>query len=136
VNHLLRRLSLYFSAGALGGFINGLCAWFLGSAGITSAAGVNIAPALTPGMLYHRIVWGGIWGLAFFLPLAVKSAVARGILYSLGPTFAQLFIVFPEKAGKGIMGLDLGTLTPLFVLIFNAIWGLTAVIWLRAIGES
>ena len=122
MNHLLRRLSLYFSAGALGGFINGLCAWFLGSAGITSAAGVNIAPALTPGMLYHRIVWGGIWGLAFFLPLAVKSAVARGILYSLGPTFAQLFI--------------LGTLTPLFVLIFNAIWGLTAVIWLRAIGES
>ena len=45
--------------------------------------------------------------------------------------FIQLFIIFPIKADKGAMGLDLGTLTPVFVVIFNAIWGVTAAIWLR-----
>ena len=135
MSHLLRRISIFCAAGAVGGLVNGLCAWFLGSAGIPASFGVDITPALTPAMLYHRVVWGGIWGLAFLLPLAVKSTLMRGLLYSLGPTFAQLFIVFPEIANKGMMGLQLGTLTPLYVVILNIIWGLTAVIWLKAAGE-
>jgi hypothetical protein len=39
----------------------------------------------------------------------------------LGPTIVQLFVVFPPKAGKGIMGFELGLLTPLLVVVFNAI---------------
>jgi hypothetical protein len=39
------------------------------------------------------------------------------------------------KAGKGIMGFDLGLLTPLLVFVFNAIWGLTAAIWLRWVNK-
>jgi hypothetical protein len=35
------------------------------------------------------------------------------------------------KAHKGVMGLTLGTLTPAFVFLYNAIWGLVAAIWLR-----
>jgi hypothetical protein len=35
------------------------------------------------------------------------------------------------QANKGVMGLDLGALTPVAVLIFNAIWGVTAASWLR-----
>ena len=136
MNRLLRRASIFFAAGAVGGLANGLCVWFLGSAGVTAALGVSISPALTPAMLYHRVVWGGIWGLAFLLPLAVSSALLRGALYSLGPTFVQLFIVFPERAHKGMMGLELGTLTPLFVLLFNAVWGITAMLWLVAAKES
>jgi hypothetical protein len=31
------------------------------------------------------------------------------------------------------MGLDLGALTPVFVLIFNAVWGLTATMWLTCV---
>jgi hypothetical protein len=30
-----------------------------------------------------------------------------------------------------MFGLGLGTLTPLFVLFFNAVWGLTTALWLR-----
>jgi hypothetical protein len=45
----------------------------------------------------------------------------------------MLFIVFPIKAGKGVMGLDVGTLTPVFVLIFNAVWGLTTAWWLTCV---
>ncbi len=131
-----RKLSVYFTAGAAGGLVNGLCAWLLGDLGVTATFGVTLAPHLTPAMLYHRVVWGGLWGAIFLLPIAVRSPVARGLLYSLGPTFVQLFIVFPEKAGKGMMGLELGAMTPAFVVLYNAVWGLTAVLWLKLVGEK
>ena len=50
--------------------------------------------------------------------------------------FVDLFIIFPERAHKGMMGLELGTLTPLFVFLFNAVWGITAMLWLLAAKES
>jgi hypothetical protein len=31
-----------------------------------------------------------------------------------------------SSSRKGFLGLELGTLTPLFVAIFNAVWGLKA----------
>ena len=34
------------------------------------------------------------------------------------------------------MGMDLGSLTPLFVLLFNAVWGLGAAYWLKMIGPE
>jgi hypothetical protein len=126
-----KKLSLVFAAGCLGGLINSLAVWIFGEIGITSAFGVNIAPKISPAWLYPRIVWGGIWGVLFLLPLWKQKILIKGLIYSLGPTIIQLFVVFPVKAGKGVMGFDLGMLTPLFVIIFNAIWGLTAAIWLR-----
>jgi len=35
----------------------------------------------------------------------------------------QLFVVFPNFTPHGMLGLGLDTLTALFVLIFNFIWG-------------
>jgi hypothetical protein len=60
---------------------------------------------------------------------------SKGLIFSLGPTLVQLFVVFPMKANKGVMGLDLGLFTPLFVVVFNAIWGWTAAIWLKSVGK-
>ena len=68
----------------------------------------------------------------FLLPLLRQSRLLQGLLYSLGPTIVQLFIVFPIKANKGVMGLDLGAMTPLFVIIFNGVWGICAAFWLSA----
>lgn len=127
-------LSLTFAAGGLGGLINGLAAWLLGAYGLTAAAGVAIAPELTPPMLYHRVVWGGIWAVLFLLPLMQKRLWLAGLVYSLGPTLVQLLVVFPLKADKGMFGLDLGSATPAFVVLLNAIWGLAAAAWLAAAG--
>lgn len=126
---IFRVVSLVFAAGCAGGLANSLALWFLGQAGITTALGVKLAPALTPPWLYPRLVWGGIWGGLFLIPLFRNSVLLRGLLYSLGPSFVQLFVVFPAR-GKGAMGLELGALTPLFVLFFNAVWGVTAAFWL------
>ena len=125
------KLSMVFAAGCLGGLVNSLAVWLFGMYGITAAIGVKIAPQLTAAWLYPRIVWGGIWGFLFLLPLLRRKFLVQGLLYSLGPTLVQLFIVFPMKANKGMMGLDLGTLTPLAVVVFNAVWGVMAALWLR-----
>jgi len=135
MNNSGRKISLVFAAGCLGGLINSLAVWIFGELGISSALGVNIAPNLTPTWLYPRLVWGGIWGLLFLLPLMQTRIFARGLIYSIGPTLVQLFVVFPMKANKGMLGLDLGLLTPLLVVVFNAIWGWTAAIWLKSIGK-
>lgn len=131
MNNPAKKLSLVFAAGCFGGLMNSLALWVFGVAGITAALGVKIAPPLSAPWLYPRLVWGGLWGLLFLLPLMQKRSLSRGLIFSLGPTVVQLFLVFPVKAGKGVMGLDLGLLTPLLVIVFNAIWGLAAAIWLR-----
>jgi hypothetical protein len=135
MSNLARKTSLVFAAGCLGGLINSLAVWIFGELGISSALGVSIAPKLTPAWLYPRLVWGGIWGLLFLLPLMKTSIFARGLVYSIGPTLVQLFVVFPMKANKGMLGLDLGMLTPVLVVIFNAIWGWSAAIWLKSTGK-
>jgi len=130
---LVRRLSLFFAAGGLGGLANSLCVWFFGSSGIAGVFGVAIAPRLTPAWLYPRVVWGGIWGVLFLIPLLRRSPIIRGMLLSLGPSLVQLAIVFPAKADAGFLGVGLGLLTPLFVLFYNAVWGITAAFWLMLV---
>ncbi len=125
------KLSHTFAAGCFGGLVNSLVVWLFGYYHLTYLFGVKISPSLTLPWLYPRIVWGGIWGFVFLLPLRAGSAVRNGLLLSLGPTLVQLLVVFPYKAYKGFLGMDLGTLTPLFVLIFNAFWGVAAALWLR-----
>jgi len=131
MTNIFRTLSLVFAAGCVGAVANSLAVWLFGDLGINAALGVKIAPKLTPVWLYPRIVWGGIWGALFLLPILRNSFIARGLLYSLGPSLVMLFIVFPMKAKKGMLGLDLGNLTPVLVLFFNAIWGVAAALWLR-----
>ena len=128
--NVARSLSLFFAAGALGGLANSLVVWLSGELGLFRALDVQVAPVLTPAWLYPRIVWGGLWGLLFVLPLSL-AWIPRGLVLSLGPSLIQLLVVFPVKADKGLLGLELGLLTPVLVLFFNAVWGLVASWWVR-----
>jgi hypothetical protein len=123
-------LSLFFAAGAFGGLVNSFAVWICGELGVTGALGVAIAPDLTAAWLYPRIVWGGLWGFLFALPLGTTSTLRRGLLLSLAPAAFQLFFFYP-RAGHGTLGLELGVLTPVCVLLFSAVWGVAASWWLR-----
>lgn len=123
---------LTFAAGALGGLANSIAVWLFGVVHITTALGVAIAPAASPEWLYPRLVWGGIWGFLFLSTVPAGPWWLRGLVFSLGPSVVQLLIVFPVKTDAGLLGLGLGGLTPVFVLIFNAVWGLVAAWALRA----
>ncbi|MEJ2655881.1 MAG: hypothetical protein P8012_01635 [Desulfobacterales bacterium] len=122
----MKKLLIYFAAGCLGGLANSLVVWAFGAYGITSHFGVAIAPALKPAWLYPRIVWGGIWGFVFVLPFLNNKLITKGAIISIFPTLVQLLVVFPLKAHKGNFGLDLGMLTPVFVILFNLVWGIVA----------
>jgi hypothetical protein len=127
----IKELSLTFAAGVLGGLANSLAVWLFGAAGLNQLLGVALAPQLTPAWLYPRLVWGGLWGWLFLLPVSKLTYSSRGVLFSLGPSLVQIFVVFPLKAKKGVGGIELGYLTPLLVLVFNAIWGIVTAVWLK-----
>ncbi|WP_067615554.1 hypothetical protein [Dissulfuribacter thermophilus] len=127
----MKKLLIFFSAGCLGALANSLTVWLFGYFGITSFFGVSIAPSLSANWLYPRIVWGGIWGLLFILPIWESKLLLKATALSLLPTAVQLFVVFPLKAHKGIAGLDLGLLTPFFVLFFNWVWGAVTAIAIK-----
>lgn len=120
-------LSACFSAGVLGAIVNSLAAWLAGRWGVPELAGVHLAPALSAAWLYPRLVWGGLWGLLLFpavaRPRSRRHWVRKGLWVSLLPTLFQLFYVFPHHTPYGPGGLGLGTLTPLFVVFYNGIWG-------------
>ena len=120
----MKKLLIYFAAGCLGALVNSLTVWLFGDLGISKQFSVSIAPSLSPAWLYPRIVWGGIWGLLFFIPILNSKLIRKGSLLSLIPTAVQLFVVFPYKTHKGMAGLALGQLTPVFVIFYNWIWGL------------
>ncbi len=127
----MKKLLVFFTAGCLGALANSLAVWLFGKYGITTGLGVSIAPSLSPAWLYPRIVWGGIWGLLFILPMLQTKPIVKGTILSLFPTIIQLFVVFPFKADKGVAGLELGLYTPLFVVFFNWVWGIVAALTIR-----
>ncbi len=127
----MNALSTYFAAGCFGGLVNSLFVWLAGKYGLTAFMGVDIAPEITAPWLYQRIIWGGLWGFLFFLPFLKDSVARRGLVVSIGPSLVMLLLVFPVQMGKGYWGLDLGQMTPLFVVIANAVWGVSAALWAR-----
>lgn len=133
MNRQLRDLSLAFAAGAAGALANSVAVWLAGEHGISAMMNVKVTPPLTPVWLYPRIVWGGLWGLLLVLPVLERSWFLRGLLFSLAPSAFLLFYFFPEHTQAGMMGMNLGMLTPAFVLAANAIWGVVAAGWYRTV---
>jgi len=127
----VKEWSLAYAAGAVGGLANGLAIWLFGLVGINQLLGVALAPQLTTPLIYNKLVWGGIWGFIFLLPFPRLTYPSRGLIYSLGPSLVQIFIVFPLMAHLGVGGIQLGYLTPLLVLFYNAVWGIVTAIWLQ-----
>ena len=127
---IFRHLSVCFTAGVFGGLANALFVWGAGVAGISAMIGVDIAPGWTLPWIYQRLVWGGIWGFLFLLPVMPWSIGGRGVLLGIVPSLVQLLVVFPNVLEKGMFGLDLGFLTPAYVLIANSVWGMAAAFWM------
>ncbi len=131
-----RRLALYYAAGSAGALISSLALWLCGTNGITAFLQVNIHPRLSPEWLYPRLVWGGIWGLMLFLPLVKSRFLMRSFMISLGPTAAQLLYVYPVLQHKGLLGLELGLLTPVVIAGVHWTWGLAALAGLRLVDKN
>jgi hypothetical protein len=132
---MLNRIGVAFAAGSAGGLATVITFALFVTLHITDSLGANL-PAPTLADLYRMVVWGGIFGFLFLSPVMTGSIVKRGLIFGLAPSIVQLFIVFPFKLHVGMLGMALGPLTPVFVLIFNSVWGLvTAFLFVRAGGD-
>lgn len=92
-----------------------------------------VAPLSVPAVVSSAF-WGGVWGVVLVLALArmgkqliwFKAALFGGIALTL----VALLLVFPLKG----YGLDWQLFVPRFAIgfILNALWGLGALVFLRA----
>jgi len=127
---MIRKISVAFAGGALGGFIDSFNIWFMGKIGISDLLGLSMKPEFTAPWLYQRMVWGGIWMLLLLLPLLRDKVLLRGCVFSLLPSALMLFLVLPGM-DKGMLGLGFGAITPIVVIALNFIYGMAASLWYR-----
>ena len=75
-------------------------------------------PGYSREFLYTQVTWGGIWGLAFLLPIAGSHWILRGVVWGAAATLAALFVfeVVPVSVTNALIGL----------VVNSGAWGLTA----------
>lgn len=135
MNRSLQLMSVCFCAGLLGALCSSTVAWLSGGWGLPGLLGVQLAPAFTKQWLYPHLVWGGIWGLLYFLTVGARSSrrhwIRKALWVSLLPSAFQLFVVFPYWTPYGILGSGLGEFTAVFIIVYNLFWGLFTGIFSR-----
>jgi len=120
----MRNVLLVFAAGSLAALLQIILMNLAVRYGFTHHMGVRLEVSYYPAWLYPRIVWGGLWGFVFLLPMLASSTWLRSFVLCLIPTLVQLFIIYPFYEGRGVAGMSLGVLTPLVVLLFWWLWAL------------
>lgn len=117
-------------AGALGGLTNSVVVWSLGALGVTPALGFSMAPDFTFEWLFRRVFASGLWGIIFLVPVYNHSPVTKGAVLSILPWLSSALIVFPMRMDVGFWGLGFGIGTPVWTLLFAAVWGITGTLFL------
>ena len=125
---VFRNVSLAFTGGAIGSFIDSFNIWLMGKIGISDLIGIAMKPEFTAPWIYRRMIWGGIWMLLLLIPILKDRTCLRGMFFSLAPSAMMLFIVLPSM-GKGVWGLGFGSLMPVVVIGLNFIYGIVASYW-------
>lgn len=118
---VLRRLSWAYLAGCVGtlGFFVGL---YIGlKTGVMKPPEQALAMLTSKGFFYKQVVWGGVWGWLFVIPLFKRQWWIRGPIVGALATAAALFYFRT-------------TLPPVEIIvgaiILNVLfWGLTAALW-------
>lgn len=132
---MLSRAALFYAAASVGGLMVGLTVVLLAQIGVADALGVAIKPKLELPWLYKLMVWGGIWGLIFLVPLKIKPLWLKALIFTLAPVLALLAYFIPASGGA-LFALDKGALAPVYLYVVNTIWGLVTVYLGRALGAD
>jgi hypothetical protein len=131
---LIRAVSVPFAGGAIGGLANAAALWAVVTLAIR-IKGYGFVPDFPPNWVYPRIVWGGVWGLLFIVPLGNKRPILRGLVLSLVPSACQLLALYPLHVPPGLFGMVLNKFTPIGVVFFNLVWGVVTALWCQRGGR-
>lgn len=129
----LNKAGLAYYGGTMGTLAHMAVIWLFGLLGVPALLGVKMAVKFTYPATAAHIMWGGIWGLIFFLPYLKNRPFWQGVVFSLPPTLFTLLVKMPFQYHRPLMGIDTGMLTPLFAVFYNAVWGVATIYWLRYI---
>lgn len=127
MNGWLRQLALCFAAGCVGGLAKSAVAWGAWRLGVTILIGAHGAGALSTGVLYPRVIWGGLWAGVFLLTFLRGSVVIGGVLAGLLVTAVQ-WVLLPLWWHGGI---SLALMPFLEALLLNLVWGLVSALMLK-----
>lgn len=122
---LAERLGLGPLAGVVGGVAVAVAVWVVAATGIGGLLGVDVASGGVPGLGW-RLWTGALWGAAFgclYHRIPGRSAVTRGLVFSMIPAAWALLVEYPLLRGEGWAGTGLGELTFALVILFNLVWG-------------
>jgi len=106
-----------FSAGAAGGVANVILLIIIWKLNISPGPPLT-ADVLKP-LLYKQMVWGGIWGFAFLIPIMTRNWVLRGVVWGAAATAVALF-VFKVVPAITVPAVVIG------LAVNSGAWGLTA----------
>jgi hypothetical protein len=128
---VIKVLFFVFVAGGLGGLTNSIVVWSLGALGVTPALGFSMIPELTFEWVLRRVFASALWGGIFLLPVFETAPIKKGTVLSILPWLSSALIVFPLQMKVGLFGLGFGIGTPIWTLLFAAIWGVTGTLFLH-----
>lgn len=117
-------ISICFCAGMLSALVGFCAVWAWAMLGLPELSVYAVRPLLAPDGFYPRLIWGGLWGVVFFVTVgsarARKHWMRKGLLVSLLPTLLYLIFYLPDQVGSG---LTLSLAAPAIVVVLNLIWG-------------
>ncbi len=125
---LFNRFAVAYLAGAIGGLAYALVAWLCQQWGLFTLLAVKMSVLyLAWPYVAERMLKGSLWALLLVLlaPFMRARGALLGLVLSLLPSAYVLLIQYPSQH-VGLFGMGKGTLTFLFVLLFNATWGFIA----------
>lgn len=123
---LAERLGLGPLAGVVGGAAVAAAVWAVAASGLGGLLGVDVAGHRGVPGLGWRLWTGALWGAAFgclYHRIPGRSAVTRGLVFSLIPAAWALLVEYPLIRGQGWAGTGLGELAFVLVILFNLAWG-------------
>jgi hypothetical protein len=109
-------------------FVSGLVSAFILVSIFAAIQGIHGSYLSYKETLYRLMVWGGVWGFCFIIPLFRKSWFIRGSIVGLLVVIFNGVILMPH-AGQGYFGIKAGWMVFFGNIIFNYLWGLLASLW-------
>ncbi len=135
MNRTMTLMCICFCAGLLGGLGSATASWLSGSWGLPNLLNVRLAPTFTTTWLYPQLIWGGLWGLVYFITVGARSSrrhwTRKALWVSLLLSVVQLFVIAPYWTQQGMLCMNLGDFAALFIVVYNLVWGLVTGIFSR-----
>lgn len=105
-----------FGAGAIGGAANVLLLLYFWHLQIIP--GPELTPDFIKMFLYKQMVWGGIWGFAFLIPIMTRHWILRGLVWGVAATAVALYVF--KVAPVSVLSIVIG------LAVNSGAWGLVA----------